>query len=259
MNVEGVALYFLSPLCTTLLLWLSAGAGWAFGWRRLGLVLASAGFVLLSVCSTPWVADRLQSDLEGRFRAFSPQAAPVADAIVVLGGAVAGPRPPERPNLILGPASSRVWHAAALYRAGKARWVVVAAGNRPEQATEQVEAEVIGQILFQLGVPRSAIVLEGESRTTRENARNVRPILDRLGVRRVLLVTSAQHMPRALQTFTKVWGPGGPQLIPAVTDVRGRAEPLNGAEVWLPSLDALLSVTKSLKEFAGMAALAIIQ
>jgi uncharacterized SAM-binding protein YcdF (DUF218 family) len=161
--------------------------------------------------------------------------------------------------LILGQASTRVWHAAALYRAGKARWIVVAAGNRPEHAAEQVEAEAITEMLVQLGVPRAAIVQDGSSRTTRENARNVRPLLERLGARRVLLVTSAMHMPRALQTFEKVWGPSGPQLIPAVTDVKGPAEPFTPVELWLPSLDALLSVTRSLKEFAGMAALAIIR
>jgi uncharacterized SAM-binding protein YcdF (DUF218 family) len=107
-------------------------------------------------------------------------------------------------------------------------------------------------------VPRAAILAEGESRTTRENARNVKPILERLGARRVLLVTSAQHMPRAVKTFAKVWGPTGPQLIPAVTDVNGPPSLLSPWELWLPSLEALLSVTKSIKEFAGMAALTII-
>jgi uncharacterized SAM-binding protein YcdF (DUF218 family) len=257
--MEAVALYLLSPLSTALLLGAAAAASRLFGWRRIALVLASAGFVLLWACSTPWLADRLQADLENRYPAFTPDATPAADAILVLGGAVGGAKPPERPTPVLGPAASRVWHAAALYRAGKARWVVVAGGNRPEHASEQIEAEAITQMLVQLGVPRAAIVRDGESRTTRENARNVKPILERLGARRVLLVTSAQHMPRAVRTFATVWGTSGPQLIPAVTDVKGPAERLGGPEVWLPSLEALLSVTRSIKEFAGMAALTIIQ
>src|SRR5439155_9010624 len=118
----------------------------------------------------PFVGDRLVSALEEQYPALAPEATPVADAIVILGGAVAGAKLPERPTLTLSASSTRVWHAAALYRAGKARWVVAAAGNRPEHASEQTEADAIAQMLVQLGVPRSAILLEGASRTTRENA-----------------------------------------------------------------------------------------
>lgn len=256
--IEGVALYFLSPLSSALLLWIAAGLCAAFARRRAAWVLAVAAFVLLWVGSTPWVADTLVADLESRYPALTAQATPAADAIIVLGGAVAGAKPPERPTLGLGQASSRVWHAAALYRAGKARWVIVAAGNRAQYANEQVEAAAIREMLLVLGVPPGAIVEEGISRTTRENARNALPIVQRLGARRVLLVTSATHMPRALQTFERSWGTNGIQLIPAVTDVKGHPDRLAAWELWLPSLDALLSVTRCLKEFAGMAALAII-
>lgn len=259
MIAESVILYLLSPLSAALLLGLAGGVAGLLGRRRTALTLACIGFILLWACATPWVAEQLRADLEGQYPALTPKATPAADAILVLGGAVAGAKPPERPTLVLGQASTRVWHAAALYRAGKARWVVVAAGNRPEHALEQVEADAIKEVLVQLGVPISAIIQEGASRTTRENARNVRPLLERLGARRVLLVTSALHMPRALQTFETVWNGTGPQLIPAVTDVKGPLATLGSLEVWFPSLDALLSVTKSLKEFAGMAALAIIQ
>jgi uncharacterized SAM-binding protein YcdF (DUF218 family) len=256
---EALALYFLSPLSASLFLWLASGICWMLARRRVAVALASTGFVLLWLCSMPWLADRLVTNLESRYPALAPQATAAADGMIVLGGAVAGAKPPQRPTITLGPASSRVWHAAALYRSGKARWVVVAAGNRPERAAEQVEAAAIREMLVQLGVPASAILEEGTSRTTRENARNALTIVQRLGARRVLLVTSATHMPRAMQTFEKVWGPSAPELIPAVTDVKGTQDRLSPLELWLPSLDALLSVTRCLKEFAGMAQLAIIR
>jgi uncharacterized SAM-binding protein YcdF (DUF218 family) len=176
-----------------------------------------------------------------------------------LGGALSSAHPPQRPGFVLGPASARIVHAAALYRAGKAPWIVVAAGNRPDVADFQVEADAISLFLHDLGVPASAIRLDRQSRNTRENAAMVRPILRQLGAKRVLLVTSAQHMPRAMRTFGLVWGDGEPLLIPAVTDVRAVGEPATHPRMWLPSLEALVSVTKALKEFAGMAALAIIR
>lgn len=257
--MEGIALYFLSPLTVALFSWLMAGVLRAARAPRAALAWSVAGFMVLWIGSTPWLADAMSAELEGRYAALTPQATPAADAILVLGGAVAGAKPPERPTLVLGSASTRVWHAAALYKAGKAKWIVVAAGNRPAQALEQTEADAIAEMLMQLGVPRAAIVEERRSRTTRENALNALPILQKLGARRVLLVTSALHMPRAMKTFVSVWNSSGPQLIPAVTDVRGAPLRLSPVELWLPSLDALLVVTKGLKEFAGMAVLAIIQ
>ena len=111
---------------------------------------------------------------------------------------------------------------------------------------------------MQLGVPNSAIRLERDSRTTRENAAHVKPILQALGAHRVLLVTSAMHMPRALKTFEKMWGRTNIQLVPTVTDVRVIPRDEASLKMWLPSLEGLLSVTKTLKEFAGLAAIAII-
>jgi len=259
MSMRALGLYLLSPLILSLLLLVVGGVFRAAGRGRIALSLAIAATALLWFCSTPWLADALLGRLESQYKALAPQDTPSADAIVVLGGAVAGAKLPERPTLLLGPASTRVWHAAALYRAKKAPWIVVAAGNRPEDASEQVEADAIGEMLEQLGVPPSAIVREGASRTTIENARNIQAILVRLHARRVLLVTSAVHMPRAMKTFVRIWGPAGPELIPAVTDVAGPDAPGSAWEMWLPSLGALLVVTKTMKEFAGSAVLAIIQ
>ncbi len=60
----------------------------------------------------------------------------------------------------MGSAADRIWHAAALFRAGKSKWVVVAAGGKPVVGGNQVEADAIGEMLLVLGVPRTAIRLE---------------------------------------------------------------------------------------------------
>jgi uncharacterized SAM-binding protein YcdF (DUF218 family) len=48
--------------------------------------------------------------------------------------------------------------------------------------------------------PGAPIRLEDRSRTTWENLRNLAPLLAASGIREVVLVTSAFHMPRALET-----------------------------------------------------------
>ena len=52
-------------------------------------------------------------------------------------------------------------------------------------------------------VPADAIVLETASTTTRENLVNAAPLVGGRGWRRVALVTSASHMPRALGAARK--------------------------------------------------------
>lgn len=56
-----------------------------------------------------------------------------------------------------------------------------------------------------LGIPASAIELEEQATTTEENVRYSRPILDRLGARRVVLVTGRGHAVRALCAARKAW------------------------------------------------------
>jgi uncharacterized SAM-binding protein YcdF (DUF218 family) len=260
-ELAKVAGYLLSPLTWAMALWLGAGAFALAGRRRAGLVLACLAFSGLWVASMPLVAVGLTGALERQYPAMAPEAAPVVDAIVVLGGSVTVASPPERPTFGLTSSSGRVWQAAALYRAGKAKWIVIAAGGEPHLRDEEREAQAIAQMLTQLGVPRSALVLEPQSRTTRENAANTLRLLQARGARRVLLVTSAQHMPRAMQTFVKVWALGGTNpltLLPYPTDKVVLASGHISLNSLLPAVGGLENVTRALKEYAGMVALAMI-
>jgi len=249
--------YLLSPLPLVMALGLLACLCLALGRRSLAAGLAAVAFTGLWIASMPVTAQALTGALERGHPALAVAQTPVADAIVVLGGAVAGRHPPLRPAIGLHAASSRVWHAADLYRAGKAKWIVVAAGDDRRSAGEQVEAEGIAEMLVTLGVPAAAIHLERDSRNTWENAANTRAIVQRLGARRVLLVTSAQHMRRAIRTFKQVWANSNVLLVPISADVQV-VETYYSWDMWIPSPNALLGVTKALREYAGTVALAII-
>ena len=90
---------------------------------------------------------------------------PQSDAVVLLGGV----------GLDLDCSANRFMHALRIYRAGKAPALLVSGGNADP--------------LFKLGVPRSDIVLEPNSRNTRENAVNTATIFKARGWEKVLLVT----------------------------------------------------------------------
>jgi uncharacterized SAM-binding protein YcdF (DUF218 family) len=244
----------LSKLLPQLVYPLNAGvllvlAGLILLWRgrgRLAGACLALAIAVLWTFSTAVVADALQAGLERRHAAVTEANAPDADAIVVLGGAVGAPLPP-RASPDLSDAADRVLLAAHLYRAGKAPLVVVSGGQTFPTEPPMPEAESIAALLEEWGVPREDIVLEAESRNTHENATRTAALLERRGLRRVLLVTSALHMPRALATFRSE----GLDALPAATDfgITSAAQPL--VLRILPSAAALERSHRALKEHLG--------
>lgn len=221
------------------------------GRRRAGVALAGLCLAALWLFSTPWVAWALAMPLEQRHPPVPAAASPVADAVLVLGGALSAPLPPEQPHIGFGMAAERVWHAASLYRAGKARWVLVSGGNKPGYEDVAPEAEAIAEVLRALGVPAGALRLEGRSRNTRENAAFSRPMVRQVGARRVLLVTSALHMPRALKEFQTAFAGSGVAFIPAATDADALGDEPDGWAAWLPDARALEWSSRAVKEYLG--------
>lgn len=219
-------------LLAALLRWRRAAAGWG--------VLA---VLWLWVWSTPVVSHGLRHAMESRYPAVPVDDVPQAQAVVVLGGGVAPPEVPGGlPNLHA--AADRVWHAARLMRAGKAPWLLVSGGHDPALSAYS-EAQAMQGLLVELGVPRQALLLEGHSRNTRQNARYSAQVLQPMGVRRIVLVTSALHMRRAVSLFEAE----GFEVIPAATDheARQRFTALDA----LPDAEALNGSARALKEWVG--------
>ncbi|HEY0986081.1 MAG TPA: YdcF family protein [Kofleriaceae bacterium] len=115
------------------------------------------------------------------------------DAIVVL-GAPLGPDDALTPIL-----AERVAAAAALWRAGGGR-IVVATGGITGRATRP-EADAIAAALRDRGVPD--VITERASRSTLDNARMTRPLLDARGVRSLWIVSQPYHGRRGARIFRR--------------------------------------------------------
>jgi uncharacterized SAM-binding protein YcdF (DUF218 family) len=113
------------------------------------------------------------------------------DAIVVLGCRV---MPSGRPSIAL---AERTRRAVELYHAGHAPKIVFTGGVGDAPIAE---AEASAVIARELGVPESAIVIEGRSTSTEENARFARALVD---AHEALLVTDAHHVWRAERVFAR--------------------------------------------------------
>lgn len=214
-------------------------------WWRLGRSLVTAGSLWLLLWSLPTPSIWLCARVEQAFPQRPAAAYPVADAIVLLGGGMRGRRTGwlKRPELSFG--GDRLWFAAQLYRAARAPWVIVAAGGDPSDG--QIEADATAEFLEDLGVPASALLLDTQSHNTWENALYSQTLMREHGLRTVLLVTSALHMPRALATFRK----RGIDSIPAPADF---VAPPEGPwpQRWLPNADALEASSRAFKEYIGL-------
>lgn len=207
--------------------------------RRLGLVLLTASLFGLWFLSTGLCACLLGLPLERPYLAAqTPADLPPADAIVLLGGGMGKVDSLANPEMF--EAADRVWHAARLYRAGKAPLVVVA-GNNDLAATVP--------LLLDLGVPLEAIVVDDDSRNTYENSRFAERLLAERGARRTLLVTSAWHMTRALGNFSKT----SLEVTPAACDFKAHylREGLDWKGALSPSVESLNASTYFMKEWLG--------
>jgi uncharacterized SAM-binding protein YcdF (DUF218 family) len=101
--------------------------------------------------------------------------------------------------------------------------------------------------LVDLGVPRGAMLLESQSLTTHENALRTREVMQANGIHRVLLVTSALHMRRAMAAFAAV----GIDATPAPTDFEVVPPRQMTVLDWLPDAGALEGSTRAIKEYIG--------
>lgn len=222
-------------------------------WRKSRFVpipVATALLVLL-LSSNTWVANSLVQSLEWQHLQGT---LPTADAIVVLGGATRSKSPP-RPSVDLSEAGDRILYGAQLYREGKAPLIIASGGRIDWRGSGAAESADMAVILKTLGVPDSAILQDPTSLNTYQNAVNVQQILKKQGIRKILLVTSAMHMPRSLLIFQRL----GIDTIAAPTDFlvtqQELAEPNSSILASLlnivPDAERLGMTTRAIKEYVG--------
>ncbi|MCQ2390636.1 MAG: YdcF family protein [Kiritimatiellae bacterium] len=214
-------------------------------WRWLGVSCFGLGVVWTWIWSTTIFMCVVGTPLEGQWPAQKVEDAPTADAIVILGGGM-GAQHDGHPYPEMWTSADRVWHAARLFKAGKAP-LVITSGATDRRSTVP--------LLKDLGVPVTAIRCEEQSRNTEENAAFVQQMLLAANTStnrpRVLLVTSAWHMTRAKMMFERY----APQVdfVPAAADYE--ATVLTGAarkyDDFLPAADALMRNTSYFKEWLG--------
>jgi len=239
---------FVYPFGLLLCLVLATAVLLLFGRRRAAGLTLAAAVLLMSVGGNGYVAHQLVRSLENDFPPLEVDDVPRSDVIVVLGGGIGLPHPP-RVYPDLGSGADRLLEGFRLYRAGKADHILLTGGNVFPQPGLRGEAFYARELLELWGVPPDAMVTETKSRNTLQNAQYSTAILDRNGWDKVLLVTSATHMSRAVLAFRRA----GMEVVPVPTDFT--AVDADSPEVfsWIPSVGALWATTQAVHEYVGRA------
>lgn len=162
---------------------------------------------------------------------------PESDVIVLLGGSM-GIETNLSSYAEMWPSADRVWQSARLYKAGKAP-IVIATGNGAIDTTLP--------LLKDFGLP-GGIVSFHDARNTEEEAK----LVERMGYKKILLVTSAWHMKRARLMFEK-YAPSV-EVVCAPADFENSivaARPFSFSD-FLPDPGAFMGNSVALHEWVGI-------
>jgi uncharacterized SAM-binding protein YcdF (DUF218 family) len=166
------------------------------------------------------------------------------DVVVLLGGIVE-----DRSSRMSGMTSynehaERLLATFDLLRTGHATHAILSSGSAPD--TTVAEARVLASQLEAWGIERSRLLVEDRARNTRENAVFSKEIIDAHHFKRVLIVTSAAHMPRSVDCFHKV----GLDVDTLPVDYHSY-DPDQARGSWLPRADKLADSVAALRELSG--------
>ncbi len=238
------------PLCLELLL-IGLGLLWFTRRQKAGKILVSAGAGLLLLLSYSFFPNLALRPLEWKYPPVAnPAAGPgrpgeagAGSYIVVLGGGIRSDKNLPVASQIGSSTLCRVLEGVRLYRAKPGRKLILSGGRLFSRLSE---AQVMGRAALLMGVNPHDIIEESASRDTKDQARLLKPLLER---ERFFLVTSAFHMPRAMSLFRKQ----GLEPVPAPTDQQVSQMSKWAPPDFFPSSSALLKWELAEHEYLGLA------
>ncbi|MDP2875851.1 MAG: ElyC/SanA/YdcF family protein [Holophaga sp.] len=176
---------------------LSALTSLAGGPRRRILITVS----LLLIGDLLWTVGRFPSHAKGRI--LTPADLRVHDMPALILGA--GVLPDREPTQVL---QRRLQSALDLFHSGHVRWFLVSGDNRSPYYNEP---QAMRKWLLRQGVPPNRIVEDFAGRRTYDSLRRAYVVF---GLRRVIIVTSDFHLPRAIfiaqSLGLEAWGVAAP-------------------------------------------------
>jgi uncharacterized SAM-binding protein YcdF (DUF218 family) len=203
--------------------------------------------LLLFLFTTTPVPQCMLKELEKEYRPLTIDEVNSAQAIVILGG-MTNPSIDSGTHPSFNSAFERLYMGLELWKAKKAPLVVFTSGSGFLGGQEFQESPMAIQYLQSQGIPSQNILVESQSRNTSENAKYTYELLKSKNIDKIILITSAFHMRRAMKEFKKY-----PLVVyPFATDHNSLREDFLGWDRFVPSPHNLSNSTMVLKEYLGL-------
>lgn len=170
------------------------------------------------------------------------------DVGIVLGGFMSYYNS-ELKTLSFGEAVDRLTEGLMLYRKGKIKKILISGGSGFIVKDDR-ESKLAKDFLVEYcNIPAEDVMIETESKNTRQNALESAKILNETPYRDLLLITSAYHMPRALGCFKKA----GLNVTPYCVDQYSGAQQYYPNYLIVPDPEVLNKWDVLIHEWLGLA------
>jgi uncharacterized SAM-binding protein YcdF (DUF218 family) len=241
--LKKIAGELLSPLSIIVLV---AALGLVLLWftrrQRLGKLVATAAFLLLVTGAYGWLGGPALRALENQYLPLTAKP-PAVKWIVVLGGGTYAEADLPPIARMTEATLARVVEGVRLHRQSPGARLVLSGAAVLGSGSD---AESMAALAADLGVVKETIVLDGESVDTASQATYVRGLVKG---ERIVLVTSAVHMPRSLALFRKA----GIESLPAPTHYLSQSNPGLRPSDFFPSARRLAGADAAVHEYLGLA------
>jgi uncharacterized SAM-binding protein YcdF (DUF218 family) len=242
--LKKIAGYMLSPLSGYLLLCLLS---MYYLWRRKSVrivrILVTACLIFFIILSYGLLFKSWIGRLERRYRPISQSTdLGMIKWVVVLGAGMSSDQSLPLTSQLTEGSQIRTIEGIRLWRKTKAAKLIFSGGA---VFNVQSEAKGMADLAKELGVPDSSIILEDNSLDTDDQSRLIKEMVKN---DKILLVTSAIHMPRSSALFSKA----GIDFIPAPTNHRVVNDPKFKPSKLFPDAGNLELAEMACHEYLGL-------
>ena len=214
-----------------------------------GIIIGSkktsfVGVVILVICSMPIVSGKMIAYLESDYELNQPSEIDTANAIVVLSGMVKTIKTKDGLDYEWGGAVDRFFTGINLFNLDKAPTLIFTGGKLP-WSIGVPEGEFLREEAIKLGIPKKDILLTENVENTDQEAKAIKKLFS-IDNPKIILVTSAFHMPRAQLVFEAA----GINVIPFPVDFKTGTGKLTFMS-FIPSAGSFASTNFFVREMIG--------
>ena len=204
--------------------------------------------IIFSITCTGIVANPLWRLLEAGQTPTRVNHASKTDAVVVLSGMI-GAVELDGDQFIQWGNADRFMKGIELVKRGKGDLIIFTGGNLPWQQLATDEGSILKDKAVEMNIPEEQILVTSRVENTAQEAREVAKLLDSK-TKKITLVTSAFHMPRASNLFRQQ----GFDVYQFPVDFRSRAQSQSLTPMdFIPSTSAADKTFEAMREFLGRA------